>query len=132
MSILSKIASAVKGVAGTVLKIGGSVLSLVPGIGPLAGGALIAASKIIDGVKTVATGVTVLTKNPPKTIDPITAAANNVVAAQSVASNMLSAGTISLTFDGIFTWIKNNLIIVLVGAGVLFFVLNPFRKGRRR
>ena len=101
----------------TAMKVGGSILALVPGVGPLVGAAVIGTGMAIgQGGK------------PSRTADVVSAVSNGVVATQQAAANMNAAGKASLTTTGLLNWITDNLIIVF-GAAVILFLL--FRKKRR-
>ena len=102
---------------GSILKVGGSILSLIPAVGPLVGPSIMAA------------GTAIYTKQTGTT-DTVTLAANKLLESQTTAANMLQAGTASQTFSGIGTWIKNNLVIVALAFGGLIFFMT--RKKHRR
>jgi hypothetical protein len=117
MTWLSQATSWVGKNIGNIVSGAGSVLSLVPGVGTLAGAGLMAVGGVIQASKT-------------GTVDLATAATNQLIQTQAVKTNMTAAGVSTMQTGSIVTWIKNNLMIVLgivVIAG--YFLLK--RKHRR-
>lgn len=99
----------------------GTVLSLVPGVGPLIGAPLIVAGQAIN-IKTAGT------------IDKVSQAGaqlattlNSVAAMQSSQQNPgLTIGT-----DSVITFIKDNFLIIIIAIAAIF-VLPKLIGGRRR
>ncbi|MGD0340267.1 MAG: hypothetical protein ABSA76_00965 [Bacteroidales bacterium] len=104
---------------GKILMGAGTVLSIIPAVGPLIGAPVIAAGAAMSA-------------NANGTQDTVTASANNLLAAISGANASSSAVNTSLTMSGITTWIKNNMLLVLaVAGGIILFVFKPFKHKRR-
>ena len=110
--------SVFKNIIGDICKGAGTVLSFIPGIGPLVGPAVMS----VGGA---------LTSGRTGSIDNITVATNQLVASQQAATDMLNAGTGSLGLSGISTWIRNNIVIVLAGsaaAALVYLVISNKRR----
>jgi hypothetical protein len=97
---------------------GGTVLSLIPGIGPVVGGGLIVAGTAIK------TGT-------DSSADIISTYANQIGNTLSTAGAMQSGANVQGFLNNIMIFIQKYLIFIILGLAAIF-VLPKFFKGRKR
>lgn len=89
----------------------GSILCVVPGIGPVVGGSIIA-----GGI-----GIPTSAKGTPDTVDPVSAAYNNVIGGWTNATTGVYNQT--PVMDNAMAWIKKNILIVAGAGGLLLYLI---------
>jgi hypothetical protein len=96
---------------------GGTILSLLPGGAPV-------------GVPLIIAGTQVPTNEGN---DVVSQAAINLQPALDAYNYGISGGTYNITLmDKILLWIKNNMVLTIIAAGILFTIIfKPFKHRRR-
>ena len=106
-----------KSVMGGILQGAGSVLSFIPGVGPLLGTSIIAAGQNLSA--------------KAKGADVVASAAATLAAQQKAAIAANNAAANSLATTSIFDWIQKNMLIVAIAIGAVFIlIVKPFKRRR--
>jgi hypothetical protein len=111
------------GTIGNIVKGAGTILSMVPVIGPLVGGAI------------TSVGGAILANNTG-TIDVVTAASNATIANLKVSNAMLSAGasqtSANTLMGGVASFVQNNLLIIILAVGAVWYFFFRGKKRKKR
>lgn len=126
MSLFGKILKGASGIIGSVAQAAGGVIKNVPGIGPIAGGLIQGAGKLIQNLGAQQPSAAVAALPPAAVIQP----ALSVGAASTVQSNLSAKDVLSVKTDK--AWFAKYWWAIALPVAALIGVLLFTGKKRRR